>query len=170
MIEQDPNQKVMMIYPEGTQSNGQFLMPFKRGAFAGLNTVTPVVITYNSRDWLKVQWDVINFIELIILTFSSPQISDCFVDELPPFVPNDYLFEHHKDKGESKWEIYAWAVRDVMSKVSGKPKIEVDPRDKIIYKDFMTGKSDLLEKDGHRFELPPMRKQKKKKSEEAKSH
>lgn len=34
---------------------------------------------------------------------------------LPPFIPNDYLFETHKDKGREKWEIYAWAVREVMA-------------------------------------------------------
>jgi hypothetical protein len=44
------------------------------------------------------------------------------VMELPPFIPNYYLFEKHKDKGAEKWEIYAWAVRDIMSKTSGIPK------------------------------------------------
>jgi hypothetical protein len=34
---------------------------------------------------------------------------------LPPFRPNDYLFETHKDKGNEKWEIYAWAVRECMA-------------------------------------------------------
>jgi hypothetical protein len=42
--------------------------------------------------------------------------------EFPPFIPNDYLYEKHKDKGKEKWDIYAWAVRDVMCKVSGIPK------------------------------------------------
>lgn len=86
----------------------------------------------------------------------------CVVEELPPFLPNDYLFETHKDKGETKWEIFAWAVRDVMSKTSGKPKIDVDARDKILYKDFMTGKTDTIEKGGKVFEYPPMRKKKDK--------
>jgi hypothetical protein len=44
--------------------------------------------------------------------------------ELPPFIPNDYLFETHKDKGRSKSEIYAWAVRDAMSKALGVPKCD----------------------------------------------
>ena len=38
---------------------------------------------------------------------------------MPPFYPNDYLFEKHADKGKEKWEIYAWAVRDIMCKVGG---------------------------------------------------
>ena len=77
-------------------------------------------------------------------------------------MPNEYLFKTHKDKGESEWEIYAWAVRDVMAKISGKQKIEVDPRDKATYKDFMMGKTDVLEKDGQKFELPAFRKKKAK--------
>lgn len=34
----------------------------------------------------------------------------------PAFIPNDYLFKTHADKGTEKWEIYAWAVRDFMAK------------------------------------------------------
>ena len=78
--------------------------------------------------------------------------------ELPPFKPNKYLFETHKDKGKEEWEIYAWAVRDVMSKVSGKPTIEVDVKEKAEFKKFMTGKTDVLEKGDFRLELPPIRK------------
>jgi hypothetical protein len=33
---------------------------------------------------------------------------------LPDFEPNEYLFETHKAKGETRWEVYAWAVRDIM--------------------------------------------------------
>jgi hypothetical protein len=40
----------------------------------------------------------------------------------PPFIPNDYFFDKFKDKGEEKSHIYAWGVREVMSKYSGLPK------------------------------------------------
>ena len=40
----------------------------------------------------------------------------CTVHVLPDFQPNEYLFETHKDKGTERWEIYAWAVRDIMMK------------------------------------------------------
>jgi len=33
MIENNLNEAPMLIYPEGTQTNGEFLCPFKRGAF-----------------------------------------------------------------------------------------------------------------------------------------
>jgi hypothetical protein len=38
---------------------------------------------------------------------------------MAPFLPNEYLFETHKDKGKDKWEIFAWAVRDAMAKNCG---------------------------------------------------
>lgn len=48
LIENDIDQKNMLIYPEGTQSNGKYLIPFKKGAFAGLKAVKPVVINYDT--------------------------------------------------------------------------------------------------------------------------
>ena len=47
---------------------------------------------------------------------------------MAPFLPNDYLFETHKDKGKDKWEIFAWAVRDVMAKNCDFGKIETDAK------------------------------------------
>lgn len=41
---------------------------------------------------------------------------NCKIIELPDFEPNEYLYENFKDKGNEKWEIYAWAVRDIMCK------------------------------------------------------
>lgn len=38
---------------------------------------------------------------------------------MPDFKPNKYLLETHKDKGKDEWEIFAWAVRDVMARVGG---------------------------------------------------
>ena len=40
----------------------------------------------------------------------------CEVFVLPPFKPTEQLFEKHADKGSEEWEIFAWAVRDVMAK------------------------------------------------------
>jgi hypothetical protein len=41
------------------------------------------------------------------------------VDVLPVFEPNEYLWETHANKGQQKWEIYAWALRDMMLKDTG---------------------------------------------------
>lgn len=41
----------------------------------------------------------------------------CEIVILPDFQPNEYLFETHKSKGEERWEVFAWAVRDVMMSI-----------------------------------------------------
>ena len=61
--------------------------------------------------------------------------------EMPPFQPNEYLFKTHADKGKSKWEIFAWAVRDAMSTAGGYPTLECSAYDKRIYEKFMKGRT-----------------------------
>ena len=38
----------LIIYAEGGTTNGTHIVKFKKGAFHGLNSVTPKVIEYNS--------------------------------------------------------------------------------------------------------------------------
>ncbi len=39
------------------------------------------------------------------------------------------------DKPIERWEIYAWAIRDIISKASGLPKVDVQYRDVLRYED-----------------------------------
>jgi hypothetical protein len=57
----------------------------------------------------------------------------CEVIELPTFTPNSYLWEHHQNKGKEKWEIYAWAIREVMTTAGDLEKIDTPFRDKLEY-------------------------------------
>jgi hypothetical protein len=60
---------------------------------------------------------------------------------LPPFIPNGYLWETHKDKGAEKWEIYSWAMQDIMSKATGLPKdYTTTLKDKMNYPTILKGK------------------------------
>lgn len=52
---------------------------------------------------------------------------------LPAFHPNEYLYKAHADKGKENWEIYAWAVRDIISKAGNLPKNEMQYREKLKY-------------------------------------
>lgn len=56
---------------------------------------------------------------------------------LPDFEPTDYLFETFKDKGKERWEIFAWAVRDVMMKAGNLEACDIPLRDKVIYEGYM---------------------------------
>ena len=66
------------------------------------------------------------------------------VKKLPVFAPNEYLFTKHADKGKEKWEIFAWACRDIMSKVGGFGKFDIAYRDKIKVYDYYMGKINSL--------------------------
>jgi hypothetical protein len=94
---------------------------FKKGAFASLLPIRPLVMKY--KGW---PFQPVSSVTGLTGTGTMILIGNLFnhaeMMELPPFIPNDYLFEKHKDKGTKKWEIYAWAVRDIMSKTSGIPK------------------------------------------------
>ena len=61
---------------------------------------------------------------LLVILFMCNLHNNSTHHVLPQFIPNDYLFETHKDKGPEKWKIFAWAVRDAISKYSGKEKLD----------------------------------------------
>ena len=146
-----------MILPEGTQSNGKYLIPFKRGAFESLMTVIPIVTIYTKcTSYMRPSWECLGFLEQIFLVGTAPGYYTAELIKLPPFKPNDYLYEKFADKGKTKAAIFAWAAREVMAKAGNLPTIEVTSREKAIYKDFMTGKTDEIEANGKIFTAPPI--------------
>jgi len=56
---------------------------------------------------------------------------------MPPFEPNEYLFEKHADKGNERWEIFAWAVRDAMMKSGHFQPIDETLKSKFKYEEYM---------------------------------
>lgn len=98
-------------------------MPFKRGAFVGNCSVLPGFVHYECPGISAIH-DTKYQLPLMLIHFVS---FDLYISltELPLFVPNEYLYQTHHDKGKEKWEIYAWAMREILTKASGKPKLEV---------------------------------------------
>ena len=56
---------------------------------------------------------------------------------LPDFEPTEYLFETHKDKGSERWEIFAWAAREIMMKAGDLKPCDIPLRTKVIYEGYM---------------------------------
>jgi lysophosphatidylcholine acyltransferase/lyso-PAF acetyltransferase len=119
----------MTIFAEGSTSNGHYLLSFKRGAFAALRAVKPVILKY-SFGTMSPAWEVMPFWPMVIMHMSLFDFK-CEVLELPTFTPNEYLFTHHANKGKEKWEIYAWAVREVMSFAGDIEKTDAQFREKL---------------------------------------
>ncbi len=70
-------------------------------------------------------YDIVPFFPLYIMQ------SCCFnftavVHDLPPFVPNEFLFNKYASTGKEKWQIYAECVREIMAK-AGKLRLEPMP-------------------------------------------
>ncbi len=118
LVEQGTMFNPSVIFPEGTCSNNTSLLPFRKGAFLSLKTIMPLTIKYR---WTEFQPCVDSVDESVAvplwLSTLSPAIAEVTV--MPPFQPNEYLWKTHADKGNEKWEIFAWAVRDLMAKVGG---------------------------------------------------
>jgi hypothetical protein len=108
----------MMIFAEGSTSNNTHICPFKRGAFQSLVAIKPLSITYRCPT-IHVSNEIITDPILIIFFACNLLPSIAEVTHYPLFEPNEYLWETHANKGQQKWEIYAWALRDMILKDTG---------------------------------------------------
>jgi 1-acyl-sn-glycerol-3-phosphate acyltransferase len=98
----------LVIYPEGTTTNGRFLIPFKKGAFmAGL----PVQIMIINQKWEHFQpsWETIPEFEYYYRLFTQFR-NYVEITHLPIYYPSE---DEKKDP-----ELYAENVRKLMAKVS----------------------------------------------------
>lgn len=155
MVMDDPRFPPICIYPEGSQSNGTALLPFKRGAFVSMLPCTPVVIKYGYiESGVNPSWDSMPFIAQAPLQFCYG-VYTCTINILSDFKPNDYLLKKHADKGKEDWEIFAWAIRDIMAKHGNFKKDESTLMDKLAYKDFMAGNYDQFVYKGKTIKAKP---------------
>eukprot|EP01080_Neovahlkampfia_damariscottae_P006596 gene6596-10759_t len=98
----------LVIYPEGTTTNGNFILPFKKGAFfAGL----PVQIMIIKQHWNHFQptWETIPEFNFYFRLFTQFQ-NYVEIIHLPVYYPNE---NEIKDP-----ELYAENVRKLMAKMS----------------------------------------------------
>ena len=89
-------------------------MKFKKGALYAEKTIRPIVLKYSSKT-MSPAFDTLEALPLVILHLCWACFH-CEVMVLPDFQPNEYLFENFSDKGDERWEIYGWALREVMMK------------------------------------------------------
>jgi hypothetical protein len=111
-------------------------MKFKKGGFFAEKTVKPCFIKYRYY-LMNPAFDCIEFLPLAILTFSVLGCYRAEVTVLPDFQPNEYLFEKFADKGKERWEIYGWAIRDLIVKVGKFEECNLMFRHKLLYEKYM---------------------------------
>jgi 1-acyl-sn-glycerol-3-phosphate acyltransferase len=98
----------LLIFPEGATTNGEYLMKFKKGAFASLLPVQPYIANAHSMN-ISVSLNYSFFIS----SHSMPN-KTLNIDLFPVFAPNEYFWKHHwepnQDK-EKKVDTYMRVVR-----------------------------------------------------------
>ena len=136
MIEETGKYAPFLIFAEAGTSNGTSLVKFKKGAFFSEKTIRPIYLKYEQSK-VNPGFEVMEFFPLAILQLSWCHMR-CSVHVLPDFQPNEFLFEKHASQGTERWEVFAWAVRDVMARTGKFGICNVSLRQKVQYEAYMT--------------------------------
>merc|ERR1711907_706772 len=102
--------------------------------------------------YVQPSYDVIPYQSLLVFMIASLGFYKATLYVLPPFIPNDYLWENHStQEGTEKWSNYARAVRDIMSKAVGLGKSDQPLREKMSLQRFLQGDSNELNVGGETY-------------------
>ena len=108
----------LLLFPEGTVTNGKYILKFKKGAFYNLLPVKPQIILLD--DDLNYSPAVgvssVGFNYLRSLCYFGCKIYLC---ELPVIKPTDYMWDNYSNLGNEKWEIFAEVSRNIMCEIGG---------------------------------------------------
>ncbi|KAJ8541027.1 hypothetical protein K7X08_001843 [Anisodus acutangulus] len=102
---QNKSAPIMLLFPEGTTTNGDFLLPFKSGAFLSGAPVQPVILSYPYQR-LSPAWDSISGVRHVILLLCQ-FVNYVEVTWLPVYYPSQ------QEKDDPR--LYAENVRRLMA-------------------------------------------------------
>ena len=126
LIKSGKNYPKILIFPEGTTTNGKYLISFKKGAFMTMNPIKIICMKYHERNF-ALSYDVIGDFYCLIFPFCL-FYNRLTVTEFDVFDP-----EYLGLRGEDDWVVYANKVKEVMRKCLGVPNSEAGFEDKQIY-------------------------------------
>ena len=132
-----------MIFPEGTITNGEYMLRFKRGAFSTILPIKPFVI--DNLSMCKNYNMTVGAGDMLIHSI----IANCYLYhdirliELPIVFPNENMFKYHDlhyTPKKEKWEAYAEVMREIMCKANGITPSEMTLRDSRDYDNILNGR------------------------------
>lgn len=122
--------QIFLLFPEGTTTNGNYILPFKTGAFLAGATVQPMILKY-PYEHFNPAWDTINgYLHVIILLCQF--VNHLEVTTLPPYYPSA------KEREDPK--AFASNVRTLMSVEGNFTKLDIGLHEKRIYHSTLAGK------------------------------
>ncbi|XP_043709452.1 lysophospholipid acyltransferase LPEAT1-like isoform X2 [Telopea speciosissima] len=124
---------MIMLFPEGTTTNGDFLLPFKTGAFLSKSPVLPVILRYPYRRFSPA-WDSISGVRHVILLLCQ-FVNHIEVTRLPVYCPSE------QEKEDPK--LYANNVRKLMANEGNLILSDIGLAEKRVYHAALNGNNSL---------------------------
>ncbi|XP_062158473.1 lysophospholipid acyltransferase LPEAT1 isoform X2 [Alnus glutinosa] len=126
---QNKSAPMMMLFPEGTTTNGDYLLPFKTGAFLPKAPVLPVILRYPYRRFSPA-WDSISGVRHVIFLLCQ-FVNHLEVVRLPTYYPSE------QEKDDPK--LYASNVRRLMASEGNLIQSDIGLPEKRIYHAALNG-------------------------------
>ncbi|XP_011031537.1 PREDICTED: lysophospholipid acyltransferase LPEAT1 isoform X1 [Populus euphratica] len=124
---------MMMLFPEGTTTNGDFLLPFKTGAFLATAPVRPVILRYPYQRFSPA-WDSISGVLHVFYLFCQ------FINHMEAiWLPVYYPSQEEKDDPK----LYASNVRRLMAREGNLTMSDIGLAEKRIYHTALNGNISL---------------------------
>lgn len=130
---QNRSAPIMMLFPEGTTTNGDFLLPFKTGAFLAGAPVLPVILRYPYQRFSPA-WDSISGARHVIFLLCQ-FINYIEVTRLPIYYPSQ------EEKDDPK--LYAYNVRRLMAREGNLVMSDIGLAEKRVYHAALNGNNRL---------------------------
>ncbi|KAI7729347.1 hypothetical protein M8C21_004801 [Ambrosia artemisiifolia] len=122
---------MMMLFPEGTTTNGDYILPFKTGAFLAKAPVLPVILKY-PYERFSPAWDSISGARHVILLLCQ-FVNYMTVTKLPVYYPS----QEEKDNPK----LYAENVRRLMAREGKLLMSDIGLAEKRVYHAALNGRS-----------------------------
>ncbi|KAE9586764.1 hypothetical protein Lal_00004820 [Lupinus albus] len=130
---QNKSAPLMMLFPEGTTTNGDFLLPFKTGGFLAQAPVLPVILKYPYQRFSPA-WDTISGVRHVIFLLCQ-FVNYMEVTQLPVYYPSQ------QEKDDPK--LYANNVRRLMASEGNLVLSDIGLAEKRIYHASLNGNNSL---------------------------